>query len=102
MPRKQPISPAVDVWYKTANGDVFEVVAVDPQDDTIEIQYLDGSLEELDTDSWYGSEPKVIDPPAETMGDDYMEAREHDEDYHELVDLDSNDRDWAGLFDEYE
>ena len=51
MSPKQPPQPTVDVWYKTTNGDMFEVVAVDEQDDAIEIQYLDGSLEELDDDT---------------------------------------------------
>lgn len=102
MPRKQPPQPSIDVWYKTSTGDIFEVVAVDPQDDSIEIQYLDGSLEELDSDAWQSVEPKVIDPPHETMGDDYEERAGFEEDYHELVDLDSNDREWSGLFDEYE
>ena len=102
MSRKQPPSPSVDVWYTTASGDTFEVVAVDPHDDTIEIQYLDGSLEELDMDSWQSAEPKVIDPPHEAMGGDYEETREYEEDYHEVVDLDSSNRDWVEMFDEYE
>jgi hypothetical protein len=102
MPRKQPLQPSIDVWYKTSSGDIFEVVAVDPQEDSIEIQYLDGSLEELDSDAWHSVEPKVIDPPHEAMGDDYEERADFEEDYHELVDLDSNEREWSGLFDEYD
>jgi len=102
MSSKQPPLPSVDVWYRTVSGDVFEVVAIDPQEDAIEIQYLDGSLEELDTDSWQSVEPKVIDAPHEAMSSDYEEDRGYEEDYHDLVDLDSSDRDWAGLFDEYE
>jgi hypothetical protein len=102
MPRKLPPQPSIDVWYKTSSGDIFEVVAVDPQEDAIEIQYLDGTVEELDTDTWQSVEPKVIDPPHEAMEGDFEEAGGHEEDYHDLVDLDSSDRDWAGLFDEYE
>ena len=102
MPRKQPSPPSIDVWYKSASGDIFEVVAVDPQEDSIEIQYLDGSLEELDTDAWQSAEPKMIDPPHEALADDYDEGGDFEEDYHELVDHDSSDREWSGLFDEYE
>ena len=101
MARKQPPQPSVDVWYKTAGGDVFEVVAVDPEDDAIEIQYLDGSLEELDVDSWAGMDPKVIDPPHEALAENYKEEGDKGN-YQDLVDLDSNDREWSGLFDEYE
>ena len=103
MPRKQIQQPAIDVWYRTSSGDIFEVVAFDPNEDAIEIQYIDGTLEELDTDSWLSVGPRVIDPPHEAMeGDFEEEAAHHEEDYHDLVDLDSNDRDWSGLFDEYE
>jgi hypothetical protein len=56
----------------------------------------------LDSDAWQSAEPKVIDPPHEAMGDDYEEHGGVEEDYHELVDLDSSDRGWSGLFDEYE
>jgi hypothetical protein len=102
MPRKQAPQPSIDVWYKTATGDIFEVVAIDSHEDTIEIQYLDGTVEELDTDTWQSVEPKVINPPHDAMEADYEEQGGYDEDYHDLVDLDSNDRDWVGLFDEYE
>ena len=102
MLKKQPSQPSIDIWYKTASGDIFEVVALDPQEDAIEIQYLDGSVEELDADAWQSVEPKVINPPHEAMTADYEEDGGFEEDYHDLVDLDSNDREWSGLFDEYD
>jgi len=102
MARKQPPQPSVDVWYKTAGGDVFEVVAVDPGDDAIEIQYLDGSLEELDEDTWAGMDPKAIDPPHEAMAENFEEEGADEGKYQDLVDLDSNDREWPALYDEYE
>jgi len=102
MPKKQLTQPSIDVWYKTASGDIFEVVAMDPHEDSIEIQYLDGSVEELDLDAWQGVEPKMINPPHEALAADYDEELGFEEDYHDVVDLDSNDREWSGLFDEYE
>ena len=102
MPRKQPPQPSIEVWYKTASGDMFEVVALDPQEDAIEIQYLDGSVEELDSDTWLSAEPRMIDPPHESLADDYDEEGGFEEDYHDLVDLDSSEREWSGLFDEYD
>lgn len=102
MPRKQAPQPSIDIWYKTPNGDIFEVVAIDQHEDAIEIQYLDGSVEELDADAWQSVEPEVINPPHEAMAADYEEEGEFEEDYRDIVDLDSNDREWSGLFDEYE
>ena len=41
--------PAIGKWYLD-NGDkqLFEIVAIDDDDETIEIQYFDGAIEELD------------------------------------------------------
>jgi hypothetical protein len=44
--------PAVGQWYSIPGGTLFEVVALDSMDGTIEIQYFDGTVEELDLDDW--------------------------------------------------
>jgi hypothetical protein len=44
--------PGVGSWYRLNDGDPFEVVAVDDDDGTIEVQYADGTLEELDREDW--------------------------------------------------
>jgi hypothetical protein len=44
--------PNVGDWYRIAGGDIFEVVAFDADDGTIEIQYFDGTLEEMDLEDW--------------------------------------------------
>lgn len=100
MAAKQPPRPAVDHWYKSVNGDIFEVVAVDEKDDGIEIQYLDGSIEELDEDSWESLSPKVIDPPHKALAEDYEE--EEGEPEYDDVDLDEDEDRWSRPFDEYE
>jgi len=45
------IKPVVGDWYEGRDG-IFEVVAADEADGSIEIQYHDGSLEELELDDW--------------------------------------------------
>ena len=54
-------------------GDRFKVVADD--DDTIEIQYFNGDLEELDKDSWWEMGLKAISAPDDWSGpfDDLVE-----------------------------
>lgn len=47
-----PLQPHVGQWYQLVGGELFEVVAIDPEEQSIEIQYFDGSLEELDSDLW--------------------------------------------------
>jgi len=44
--------PSVGDWYRLNGGEPFEVVAVDDDDSTIEVQYADGSVEELDLEDW--------------------------------------------------
>ncbi len=45
--------PAVGSWYiELATGQLFEIVAVDEKNSTIEIQYEDGDLADYDADSW--------------------------------------------------
>jgi hypothetical protein len=48
-------APVVGKWYARPGGDSFEIVAFDPDDGSIEIQYFDGTIEELDVEDWTGS-----------------------------------------------
>ncbi len=45
--------PVVGNWYQETNqGSIFEVVAYDEDEQTIEIQHLDGEVEEYDLETW--------------------------------------------------
>jgi len=44
--------PQVGDWYKSINGDQFEIVATEEQGSMLEIQHFDGAVEEIDIDSW--------------------------------------------------
>jgi hypothetical protein len=44
--------PEIGSWYSLPGGESFEVVAVDEDDSTIEVQYFDGTVEELDLEDW--------------------------------------------------
>jgi hypothetical protein len=46
------ISPSIGAWYRHENGSLFEVVAIDSADGTVEIQHFDGTIEELDAEAW--------------------------------------------------
>jgi hypothetical protein len=47
-----PLDPTIGNWYRFTDGEVFEVVAADADDGTIELQYYDGTLEEMDLEDW--------------------------------------------------
>jgi len=81
--------PAIGNWYKSILGDTFEVVAYDSEEETVEIQYFDGTVEELDIDDW---QEMVLIPAAEP--EDWSGSMDLDlEDYG--VDLE------AGSFDDW-
>ena len=61
-------TPHIGDWYKSTTGDAFEVVAQDDDDDTLELQYYDGTVEELDAESWESMQPQPIEPPEDWSG----------------------------------
>ena len=44
--------PTIGSWFRRPNGTLFEVVAVDEDDGTIEIQQFDGTIGEVDIENW--------------------------------------------------
>src|SRR3984893_3069762 len=46
------IRPIVGQWYRGGTNELFEVVAIDDHDQTIEIQYFDGTVAEMEFDYW--------------------------------------------------
>jgi len=44
--------PGIGDWYRL-RGELFEVVAVDEADGTVEVQTFDGTLEEIDLEDWH-------------------------------------------------
>jgi hypothetical protein len=47
-----PVAPIIGNWYRRSAGGMLEVVAVDLDDGSIEVQHFDGTVEELDLESW--------------------------------------------------
>ena len=59
-------NPAVGAWYHNlAEDDLFEIVAIDEQFGTIEIQYLGGEVSELEIENW----AQLLLTPAEAPED---------------------------------
>ena len=73
--------PSIGNWYRQKEGGtLFEVVAYDDDDGTIEIQYFDGTVEEMDTEDWESQ-----------WADRALEAAEPPEDWTGSVDVESSD-----------
>jgi hypothetical protein len=76
------MQPVVGQWYRGATNELFEVVAVDEGDETIEIQYFDGSVTEMDFESWN-----------EQLLDELLDAADAPEDWSGAIDVESADLD---------
>ncbi|NNM61902.1 MAG: hypothetical protein HKM03_07005 [Steroidobacteraceae bacterium] len=74
--------PVVEQWYRDATGAMFEVVAIDEDDQTIEIQYFDGSVAEMDYEAW-----------SEQMLEGSLQNGEAPEDWSGSVDIGTEDLD---------
>jgi hypothetical protein len=44
--------PVIGQWFRRPNGTLFEVVAVDESEATVEIQLFDGTIDEIDIERW--------------------------------------------------
>lgn len=63
------IIPIVGQWYERRDkGDLFQVVALDETQGTIEIQEFDGNLDELDIESWREMSPQEAAAPEDWSG----------------------------------
>lgn len=75
-------TPVVGAWYRRFNGALCEVVAVDRDDGTVEIQHFDGTVEEYDLESWAEQDFEEAQAPEDWTGsvdvepEDYESERE--------------------------
>ena len=60
--------PVVGSWYQRAGGNLFEVVAIDNDDATIEVQYFDGTIDEIEFEAWQQLLLKNVGPPEDWSG----------------------------------
>ncbi|MBI5451501.1 MAG: hypothetical protein HY940_09125 [Gammaproteobacteria bacterium] len=72
--------PELDTWYQDKEGQIFKVIAVDEREQVAEIQFFDGSIEEIEFDTWAGMKAEVIDAPEDWSGP-FDDLEEEDLDY---------------------
>jgi hypothetical protein len=60
--------PRVGEWYQTPDGETLEVVAWDPEEKTVEVQFFDGTVEEYDFESWSELGARFAEPPEDWSG----------------------------------
>lgn len=46
------LQPVIGNWYRDVGGALFEVVSIDDELETLEVQYFDGTIEDMDFEDW--------------------------------------------------
>ena len=62
------LQPIVGEWYRTYEGQTFEIVAMDEDENYIEIQYFGGDIDEMEFDSWDSTVAELVEQPEDWTG----------------------------------
>jgi len=76
------VKPIVGQWYRGGTHELFEVVAIDDQDQTIEIQYFDGTVTEMEFDAW---NEHLLDEPEDWSGAVDVESEDLDREFEDTA-----------------
>lgn len=76
------MKPVIGSWYRIQGSESFEVVAFDEDDGTIELQYFDGTVEEMDIEDWQAEHEtgslEEVEPPEDWTGSVDVDPEEDD------------------------
>ena len=76
--------PTKGQWYENIEeNESFRVLSVDEDAETVEIEYLDGDIEEIDLDTWAELDLDKIDEPEGWAGSENDEVDEEEEEEEE-------------------
>lgn len=69
--------PVIGQWFSRPSGALFEVVAIDHADSTIEIQLFDGTISEVEFENWADLLLVEISPPEDWSGSVDMDPEDY-------------------------
>lgn len=89
--------PVAGQWYENIDeNESFRVLSVDPDSELVEIEYLDGDIEEIDLDTWAEFDLDKIEQPegwSAPEAEDEEDEKDDKEDEDEEDDWDDDDED---------
>ncbi len=86
--------PVAGQWYENLEEEEsFRVLTVDEDSELVEIEYLDGDIEEMDIESWHEMDLERIEQPEGWSESDDEDEADDDEDWDEEDDEDDDDPD---------
>ena len=81
--------PVPGQWYENLEEEEsFRVLSVDEDSELVEIEYLDGDIEEIDIEAWHEMDLEHTDEP-----EGWSEPEEDEEDEEDDEDFDEDDED---------
>jgi hypothetical protein len=90
--------PVPSQWYENVEEEEsFRVLSVDEDSELIEIEYLDGDIEEIDLETWHEMDLERIEEP-----EGWSESDDEDADEDEDEEDDEDEDDWDDDEDEDE
>lgn len=69
--------PVIGQWFTRPDGTLFEVVATDEDDATVEIQQFDGTIGEVDIERWPELLLTEASPPEDWSGSVDMDPEDY-------------------------
>jgi hypothetical protein len=89
--------PVKGQWYQNLeDDDTFRVIKMDEDSELIEIEYLDGDIEEMDLETWHDLDLELTDEPegwSDEDDDEDGEEADEDDDEDDWDDDDDDDDD---------
>jgi hypothetical protein len=84
--------PVAGQWYENLEEEEsFRVLSVDEDSELVEIEYLDGDIEEIDLETWHEMDLEPTEQPEGWAGSSKEEKEEEEE---EEEDEEEDDEDW--------
>lgn len=86
--------PVAGQWYENLEEEeTFRVLSIDPDAELVEIEYLDGDIEEIDLETWHEMDLEPTEEP-EGWVESGEGADEEEEEEEEEEEDDDDDDDW--------
>jgi len=86
--------PVPSQWYENLEEeDSFRVLSIDEDSELIEIEYLDGEIEEIDLEAWHEMDLEKIEEPEGWSESDDEDTDEDEDDWDEDEDEDDDEDD---------
>ena len=86
--------PVRGQWYQNVEEEEqFRVLTVDEDSELVEIEYLDGDIEELDIEAWHEMDLERIEQPEGWSESDEDDDEDDDDDWDDEDDEDDDDLD---------